>query len=337
MQATIRNNITTLGVTALLLAPLCGFAHAEDSNANTEYDWLIGDVLPESESTLFDQVIRDLNLDFAADTSSTNGDDVLSSNVPQDGSSSAAGSGDGKYVDKSDQTGTNPINFTYDLRVYNEFQWLNTAGDGDQNITTTEYRMPFADGKWQFRVRARSTSISADINDDGIDDLDESGFGDMDFRLLTVPYMNMSKKIAIATGLEVFLDTASEDALGTGSTSLGPQVFVVFFKPFLDLTLFAPAYQHIFDIDGNTVNQSLIDLFFLQTSEDKTIWVLVDPQIILDYENNTEFLLLDVEVGTMLDKYIDKKGHSVYVRPSAGIGSDRPYDASIELGYKVVW
>ena len=49
---------------------------------------------------------------------------------------------------KADKTGTNPINFTYDARIYNEFQWLNTEGDGNQNITTLEFRAPILDGKW---------------------------------------------------------------------------------------------------------------------------------------------------------------------------------------------
>ena len=29
-------------------------------------------------------------------------------------------------------------------------------------------------------------------------------------------------------------------------------------------------------------------------------------------------------------------GHSVYVRPSFGLGTDRPVDGSIEVGYKIV-
>lgn len=246
--------------------------------------------------------------------------------------------GDDKLADKSDQTGTNPINFTFDLRVYNEYLWLNTAGDGNQNLTTVEFRVPFLDGKWQFRVRARANVINADLNDDGVDELDESGFGDLDFRFLTVPYVNPEKRVAFAAGLEVFLDTASDEALGSGSTSLGPQIFLVFFKPFgLDIDLFAPAYQHKFSIDGNDVNQSLIDLFMLKTSEDKTLWVLVNPVFVIDHEANTEYMLIDIELGTMLDKYLGTKGHSVYVRPSVGIGGDRPYDASIEVGYKIVF
>ena len=247
-----------------------------------------------------------------------------------------------KATDSSDKTGTNPINFTFDARLYNEFQWLNTAGDGWQNLTTFEFRVPFAGGKWQFRTRLRSAALEADFNDDGIDDVDEWGFGDMDFRILTVPYLNMSWKMAIATGLEVFLPTASEDALGTNALSLGPQVFAVFFKPFGGFfDLIAPAYQHKFSVyeesGFNNVHQGLIDLFLLKTFGNKKKWALINPQAVIDYENDREFMLVEVEVGTMLDDILSTKGHSVYVRPSVGIGNDRPYDFSLEAGYKIVW
>jgi hypothetical protein len=243
---------------------------------------------------------------------------------------------------QADKTGTNPINFTFDARIYNEYQWLNTAGDGSQNITTLEFRAPLKGGKFQFRMRARRVGISADLNDDGSDDLDDSGLGDTDIRFLTVPYLDMANKRAIAVGLEAFFDTASDDVLGSGATSLGPQVFAVFFKPFGGIIdLFAPAYQHKFSVtedDGRSrVHQGLIDIFFLKMSADKQYWSLFDPQIILDYENETEFMLIDIEVGTMLDRYFGTKGHSAYFRPSIGIGCDRPTDGSIEAGYKIIW
>lgn len=247
-----------------------------------------------------------------------------------------------KATESSDKTGTNPINFTFDARLYNEYQWLNTAGDGWQNLTTFEFRVPFAGGKWQFRTRLRSAALEADLNDDGIDDVDEWGFGDMDFRILTVPYLDMSRKMAIATGLEVFLPTASEDALGSNALSLGPQVFAVFFKPFGGFfDLIAPAYQHkisVYEESGfNNVHQGLIDLFLLKTFGNKKKWSLINPQAVIDYENDREFMLVEAEVGTMLDDILDIKGHSVYMRPSVGIGNDRPYDFSLEAGYKIVW
>ncbi len=243
---------------------------------------------------------------------------------------------------KADKTGTNPINFTHDARIYNEYIWLNTAGDGSQNITTFEFRTPFADGKWQFRVRVRGASIEADLNNDGRDDVDDSGIGDFDFRFLTVPIINMQKKYAVAVGLEVFLPTATETTLGQGALSFGPQVFGVFFAPFgIKGTLIAPAYQHKFSVDEDDgrsdVHQGLIDIFFLWGSSDKQYWALFDPQIILDFENEDEFMIIDLEAGTMLDRFLGTKGHSAYLRPSFGIGGDRSTDGSFEVGYKVIW
>ncbi len=77
---------------------------------------------------------------------------------------------------------------------------MNTPGDSDQNITTVEFRTPFSKGKWQFRMRGRFQSLNMDRNDDGIDEVVDSGFGDLDFRFLTVPILNMKKKRALAVG-----------------------------------------------------------------------------------------------------------------------------------------
>jgi hypothetical protein len=238
---------------------------------------------------------------------------------------------------KADKTGTNPINFQREIRLYNEFSWLNAAGDGHQNLTTVEFRTPFLEGKWQWRIRARYNLIEADFNNDGIDEVDDSGFGDMDMRFLTVPYLNVTKKQAFAMGLEVFFDTASEDVLGSGTTSLGPQVFYVKFLP---RGLFAPGLQYKFSVDEDTgrsdTEQILIDLNYLLMARDKQSWFFTDPQIVFDLENDIEFIIVDFEFGWMMSKWTDLKGHSIYIRPSIGIGSDRPVDGSVELGYKIV-
>ncbi|MDX2494981.1 MAG: hypothetical protein QNK27_08485 [Desulfuromusa sp.] len=233
---------------------------------------------------------------------------------------------------KQDKTGTNPVNFTYDLKIYNEFSWLNP--DGEQNVTTLVAKAPFADDKWQLQVKLRYSSLD-------VGPVDDSGFGDIDVRLLTVPYLNMEAKKAVAIGIEAFFDTASEDSLGSGATSLGPQVFMVFFNPFGINGLFAPAYQHKFSIDEDSgrdeIHQGAIDLNLLIMSESKLFWFFADPQIILDYEQDKEYSIVDLEVGAMLDKYLGTSGHSAYLRPSFGVGSDRPTDGSVEIGYKVVF
>ena len=248
---------------------------------------------------------------------------------------------DAKASMKSDKTGTNPINFTYDFRVYNDFSWLNATGDGEQNVTTVEFRMPILDGKFQFRTRVRGVSIKADYNNDGMDEVDDSGLGEVDFRFLTVPYLNMAKKMAIAIGFEAFLPTGDTPS-GSDRFSIGPQVFGVFFMPFgIKNSLIAPAYQHrvsTWEDEGvSRLNQSLFDVFFLLTSADKQHWMLVNPQYVIDHEAETNFGFVDAEFGMILDKIIGLNGHSVYIRPSIGIGEDHPTDGSIEVGYKVIW
>jgi hypothetical protein len=48
-------------------------------------------------------------------------------------------------------------------------------------------------------------------------------------------------------------------------------------------------------------------------------------------------MLLEIQAGMMTDNLFGTKGHSAYVMPSFGVGSERPYDYSIEAGYKIVW
>jgi hypothetical protein len=235
---------------------------------------------------------------------------------------------------KNDKTGTNPINFTYDFRVYHNFSELNTAGDGQSNETTMEFRAPFADGKWQFRMRVPYDWKRADTTGDGVYNIDDNGLGNVNFRLLTVPIMNKEKKFALATGLEVWFDTANDPKIGGSSTILGPQVFAVFFKPPGGGALVAPAYQHVFSVGGKDVNRTQLDVFYLYTCKDKFFnWALLNPQGIIDYENdNDSSYNIDVEVGKMLTK-----AQSIYLRPGFGIGEDRPFDWNMEAGWKVVW
>lgn len=232
-----------------------------------------------------------------------------------------------------DNSGTNPINFTYDFRIYTELQEFSADGDNGGGLLTFEYRFPIGD-KWQFRTRLRGVSRSFDPDGDGSSET-TTGVGDFDFRLLTVPYV--TKKIAVATGLEVFADTASSPALGEGKTSLGPQAFLVWFTPGgVKNTLFAPAWQYVFDVAGDDdrpdVDRHQFDFFWLWLAENKKHWFLVDPQVVIDNENDKEFGQIEFEFGQMMFGPT-----SSYIRPGIGVGADRPLDWSVELGFKVVW
>ena len=265
---------------------------------------------------------------------------------------SAATRGAGQNQEK-DNTGTNPVNFTYDLRFYNE--WAQFPDDGGSLSTQTfELRWPLgrnlANMKGEgagslfhdmgqlaaLRFKARYKQLSIETPGASPFETSEvSGIGDFDVRVLAIPYAR--PKFVFAGGLEAFVDTASNDALGAGRTSLGPVGFLVFPGLLGPGSIFAPGYQYVFDItgdDGPEISRSQIDLFFVWLLGKGKNWLIVNPQIILDHESDKEFATFETEWGFMIAPSV---GASGWVRPGAGIGTEKPYTWNLETGFKFVW
>jgi hypothetical protein len=121
--------------------------------------------------------------------------------------------------------------------------------------------------------------------------------------------------------LEAFFNTASHDVLGSGSTNLAPVIFVTLFNVLGPRSLFAPGYQYVFDIAGNNVSRSQIDLYFVWILAGGKNWMLFDPQITLDHENSREFVQADAEWGFMI---VPQSGINGYVpRASASVQTGR--------------
>jgi hypothetical protein len=252
---------------------------------------------------------------------------------------------------QEDNTGTNPVNFTYDFRLYAEMQSL-PIDDSSLIINTVEFRWPFGrdvanlkgvgagspyfdmGSRLGMRLRARYSNLSVDLPGSGTESV--SGIGDLDARLLYLPYVK--KKTILAVGLEAFFDTATNDVLGSGKTSLGPTVIGVFPGLVGRGSLFAPAYQYVFDVAGSDdradISRSQIDLYFVWALAGGKNWLIVDPQVIFDHERDTTPGLMEIEWGFMIAPTI---GVSGWVRPGAGIGGDRLYDWNLEGGVKFVW
>jgi len=242
-----------------------------------------------------------------------------------------AGVSSALVAQEADNTGTNPINFTFDWRAYMELQSLR-GGDNALVVQTVEQRIPLSQST-QFRFRARRSTLSLDPERDGTS-TETSGIGDWDARFLYVP--KVGERGAIAVGVEGGFPTATNARLGSGKYTLGPQVFGVLFAPPGGGVLIAPAYQLVFSYAGDEarsdVLRSQFDLFYLWLASSSQWWVLVNPQGVIDHENDVSFGLLEAEYGRMI-----LGGLSSYVRPSFGLGADRPYAWSAEFGFKAVW
>lgn len=254
---------------------------------------------------------------------------------------------------QEDNTGTNPVNFTYDARFYTEMAKLD--GGGALITNTFELRWPLGrnvanirgdqsdsvfNRMGQFaslRFRGRHAGLSVPAPGSGAFGTAEvSGIGDFDVRLLTLAYT--SPNLIIAAGVEAFFDTASNEALGAGQASLGPQVFAVFPGVLGGASLFAPGYQYVFDVSGDDdladIRRSQIDLYFVWMLAGGRNWLIVDPQIILDHDSGKELATIETELGFVI---APSAGASTYVRPGWGVTEEKLYAWNLEVGLKFVW
>jgi hypothetical protein len=248
---------------------------------------------------------------------------------------------------KKDNTGTNPINFTYDYRLITEMRHLaHDAGSFVKNYM--EFRAPLGrdlskflgeeqGGYWgslgsrfALRFRAYYNTLSLNTPEGGVNTA--AGIGDMDARFMWVAHI--TNKWGIAPGLEAFFNTASPDVLGSGSTVLAPTLFFGFFNILGNRSLFAPGIQYHFDISGNKVSRTVLDLYFVWILSGGWNWFIFNPQPIFDHHNGTESAQIDFEWGFMI---LPKSGISGYIRPGIGVGADRPFNYNLEFAIKFIW
>jgi len=255
--------------------------------------------------------------------------------------------------EKKDNSGTNPVNFTYDFRFYTEMAQI--PDDGGSMITNTvEFRAPlgrdianltgkqeglFNDMGNRFSLRFRGRYQNLSVTDPSASPFGASsvsGIGDFDARLLGIAYT--SNWVIIAPGLEAFFNTASNPALGSGKVSLGPQVFFAFPGLLGKGSLFAPGYQYVFSVAGDDnrddISRSQIDIYGVWGLAGGKNWLILDPQIVLDHKNSREFLTVEAEWGFII---YYQAGISGYLRPGVGFGEDKPYSWNLEAGLKFVW
>jgi hypothetical protein len=246
---------------------------------------------------------------------------------------------------KKDNTGTNPVNFTYDFRLSQEMQQFKDNG-GSQNKSYFEFRAPLGrdianvEGQeagqylWDlgstWAVRFRGYYNTVNFNDAA--NTTVSGIGDFDARILTVAHA--TSKFAIAPGLEAFFNTASNDKVGSGSTTLAPVVFFAWFNALGKNSIAAPGIQHRISVEGKDVNQTVLDLYYVKMLAKGKNWLIVNPQPVYDWENETGWMTVDVEWGFMI---VPKSGIGGYVRPGFGVGADRPWNYNFEFALKFVW
>ena len=225
------------------------------------------------------------------------------------------------HLDEEDTTGTNPAKFTRTLILLNEFRSLGEEAAFDEAMF--RYIQPF--GK-NLKVQLSLPLDSIDAGGDTV-----FGFGELSLKFNYRAWLN--ERNALIINLDTFWPTATRDEFMSGKYVVDPGfTYAMFFRQ--GEMIFAPSLQqkisYAGDADRADVNQTQVDLYFVWRPT-KTNWVTIDPQIVRDWEKDTEFGQLEIEFGRVMFG-----GTSVYLRPGIGIGADRPLEWNLEFGLKVV-
>jgi len=135
--------------------------------------------------------------------------------------------------------------------------------------------------------------------------------------------LDNSWKMRVAAGFEWIIDFDNTNrGIGSGADQLAPLFGLAFNNSDTGLTLI-PLVQHFESYDGNDVSNTTFRFILLQPMPEST-WVRVDIKAPFDWENNTEPLSAELELGKMITS-----SWGVYLTTQVGIGDDRPFDWSL--------
>jgi hypothetical protein len=162
---------------------------------------------------------------------------------------------------------------------------------------------------------------------------DETGVGDVITQLIYKPYSD--ERLAAIFGLRVDWDTATEDEVGQGGTTVAPLGAVAWY-PKKGLIV-APVLQWFIgddldndplpgDRDRNELSYRQIVLW--QPMKPYMSWLMLDPELIVDFEDDDETLNIGVEYGKMISKTM-----AIFVKPTFGVG-DSDTDWAIKIGFR---
>ncbi len=125
------------------------------------------------------------------------------------------------------------------------------------------------------------------------------------------------------------------DVRGVGSYQGSPDLLFLCFATAEATARCQPVDQLVAgDDDRASVNQWQMDIYFVWLLAQMKHWLIINPQPVLDVENDKEFMIVDVEFGFMIPQL---PGASTWIRPGAGVGSERPFDWTFEFGFKWIW
>jgi hypothetical protein len=224
-------------------------------------------------------------------------------------------------ADPADKTGTNPANLQNVAELSNRFESVDDQLFADQ--VTWRYGQAFA-GR---RMRAR---VDLPLTFGNLTGRTEAGFGDV---ALGWEWLAAIRgHTGFLTGVDLTFDTSSNDALAIGHHTVAPIVGAVF-VPRSNLAV-SVRYDQRFSFNSvegwPDVNKGTLEAAVVRRFSEGS-WLRAVTSLDMNFEQSETWGAVRGEWGRLLFG-----GFSTWVRTGAGLGSSKPMDWTVELGFRVV-
>jgi hypothetical protein len=228
---------------------------------------------------------------------------------------------------EKDSSGTNPAVLSRSIGLSNDTKFFT---DGSYyNTSSFKFTQPFNDGKMSLRLNLPV------INTDLVGDND-IGFGDVGVKWTWVPHVD--KKIGVIVSGEIVAPTASGGLFGSGKWTVAPGLTVA--KFFSKEVIIAGAVIHTISFAGDDsrtdINRTDFDLYTVYKPAGKKWWLTGDLAAGYDYELKKAPASVKVALGFFVTKLQSGGVINGSIRPGVGIGNDRSFDYSLEVGLTLV-
>jgi hypothetical protein len=239
-------------------------------------------------------------------------------------------------AEEKTKTGSDPTDFI--TRIEPSFEHIELENDIELDLTVLRGDLALLPNlSLRLDIPLASIDPPAALEPLGFDA--ETGLGDIITQLLFKPYSD--DQVATLFGIRFDLDTASEEELGQGGTTYAPLVAAAWYptKGFI----IAPVFQWFLGenlqndpLPGERERNELSyrQLVLWQPMHPYVSWLLADPELIIDFENDdkTNFTI-GVEYGKMVSKTV-----GLFIKPKmhAG-GSDKVQEWAIKIGFRYMF
>jgi hypothetical protein len=229
--------------------------------------------------------------------------------------------GIGAVADLADKSGTNPANLQNIVELSNRFESVDDQLFVDQ--VTWRYGHAFA----RRHMRAR---VDLPLTFGNLTGRTEAGFGDVALGWEWVAAVR--GRVGFLTSVDLTFDSSSNDALAIGHHTVAPAVgIVVVPRDVVAVSLRYDQRVSFNDVEGwPDVNKGTLEGAVVRRFSEGS-WLRAVTSLDMNFEPGETWGALRAEWGRLLSG-----GFSTWVRAGAGLGTSKPMDWTVELGFRVV-